>query len=485
MLTAGALAVAAERLWLAWDLALWVDETWTGTIVSQPGWRAFMREVWLDPNAPLYSLVMRLWTALFGLSNLALRAPSLLFAAAAAALPLLCRMPGLSFQARAAWGALIFFWIPGIIFSLDARGYALLLLLSVAQTILYARLLEAPSLRWAAGWALLAGLAILTHYYALCLAAVQGLLYLAIHRRRALATWPAALAFLPAFAWCLHHLPRLLQWTRPELNWYNRISWETAWELPAFLVGPVTPVFLPLLLALMGGIYVHSLSGDEARDEVSPSARSLGYAVATGAAVLLILALLGTLRPLLTVRYLTPIVPLALLGLVLAVRRAKRAHLGYLLLAGLYLLFALKPATLAAYIEERGEAGYEEAAEFLIRARPDRLVFAADAPGSWAAEPHTLAETGTFFFRRAGVQPKVVSLILRTTQDPNPRLLAQATGARPAILWFYVAEGSAAAVFPPSLNRLRPDWACFHRRRKTAGVIACAPRHLFPTAQTP
>ncbi len=477
LILGGALAVAAERLWLLRDLPLWVDETWTGTIVSQPSWSAFVREAWLDPNAPLYYVVMRLWTEAAGLSNLALRIPSLVFVAAAAALPLVWRVPELSREARATWAALIFLWVPSIIFSLDARSYALLLLVATAQAIAYVRLIEAPTLQRAALWSLLAALSILTHYFAGLLAGVQGLAFLYRHRGAALRTWPAALTFVPAFACLLYHLPRLLHWARPEIAWYGKVTGATAWELPAFVMGPVVPLFLPLVVVLLIG--ARFKTAPAGRDEPESPANALWWAVGTGLVALLLAGLLGALRPMLTLRYLTPIVPLALLGLVLAARGAKRAHVAYLLLTGLYLAFAMKPAMLQTLLRERSEAGYERAAEFLIAARPERLVFAADAPGSKHADPHSLEETGAFFFRRAGLDVDTASLLLDPAVDPHGRLFAHATGPRPAILWFYLDQGSAAAAFPPAIARLRPDWACMHSRYDGAGVIACAPRRLF------
>ena len=59
---------------------LWLDESWTGGIIGQPSWRAAFHQIYADVNAPLYYVLMRVWSGLAGLSDAALRAPSLVFA---------------------------------------------------------------------------------------------------------------------------------------------------------------------------------------------------------------------------------------------------------------------------------------------------------------------------------------------------------------------------------------------------------------------
>ncbi|NBU85209.1 MAG: hypothetical protein EBS21_11655, partial [Sphingomonadaceae bacterium] len=157
-------ATMALRLWASHGLPLWIDESWTAMIASQSSWGAFWREVWLDCNPPLYYALMALWTKIFGLSAFALRLPSLLFVTAAALLPLIWRVPGLSRAATLCWAALILLWGPGFDLAADARGYGLLLLLSTAQALAFIRLMHSPDVRRAALWAGLGSLSGLTHY---------------------------------------------------------------------------------------------------------------------------------------------------------------------------------------------------------------------------------------------------------------------------------------------------------------------------------
>ena len=183
------MAAFGLRIWLGLGLPLWLDESWTAMIATQPNWADFWREVWLDCNPPLYYAVMALWTGVFGASDLALRLPSLIFAALAIALPLGLRVPALSRAAALCFAVLLALWQPGFEMSVDARGYALLLALSVAQLLAYIRLMAAPDRRRAWIWAGLASLAGLTHYHSLLVSGLQGLALLYVHRARALELW--------------------------------------------------------------------------------------------------------------------------------------------------------------------------------------------------------------------------------------------------------------------------------------------------------
>src|ERR1044072_265573 len=99
LIALGFFGVLFVRAWLISELPLWVDETWTGVIAGQNTWASFWRAAWLDCNAPLYYAFMALWTDLFGLSNVALRTPSLIFVVAAAMVPAIWKTPGLSREA--------------------------------------------------------------------------------------------------------------------------------------------------------------------------------------------------------------------------------------------------------------------------------------------------------------------------------------------------------------------------------------------------
>jgi uncharacterized membrane protein len=371
----GAAALTIQRAWLLTRAPLWLDETWTGAIVSPPRWGDFAHEVYLDVNAPLYYLLIHLWQKIAGLSDLALRLPSLIFVTGAGLAPLIWRTPGLSRPASLLWASLLLAWWPGVAMSIDARAYGLLLLVSTLQAIAFVRLLHRPGRRDAFAWCGLGSLAILTHYFSLFAVAAQGLAYLLRHRRLALRTWPAALLFLPAFLWLAIHAPRLIEYARPDVAWYPLISWASVPPYLRFAIGQSTPWLAAAMILI---ILVAARWPATERDEpLTPSAH-LWLAVLAGVAVLILLLAVGAARPMLTLRYLTPIVPCLLLGIVLAARQARRAHLAFAGLATLFMSASLKPAVHSAGAEHRSVFGLSRASDRLLRLNPDRVVIALD-----------------------------------------------------------------------------------------------------------
>ena len=473
----GFFAVLAERIWLGTDLPLWIDETWTAIIASQPTWTLLWKEMWLDVNAPLYYVLMHLWVDVAGVSNAALRAPSIFFIISASLLPLLWRVPGISRESRLAWSAMIFFWWPGMAISVDARTYALLLFLSVAQTIAFIRLLDSPSRKSAFIWAIFGATGLLTHYYVIYALIVEGLIFLWIHRASALRTWPAALVFVPCLIEMAYHLPRVFEYTRPDARWYEPVQLKDLFYLVQFTFAPPSllfDVFLGLILA--GGIWAAKKYKSASSDRASASAR----AAAVSAPIMLAIALgIGVFQASLTDRYLTPLVPPMLLGIVVLAGQSIRPSVSYTTIAGLYLAAALTPGPLLKYQWGRTFYGYERASAFIEQAKPTMIVFAWDHPAAKILDPNSLQQLGGFFLQRAGQRVLTAPLILKAGDDANSLLLKAARGPRPAILWLYDRhQKSAAQDFPPMLD-LRPDWRCRHVRQGDRGVVACAPGRLF------
>jgi hypothetical protein len=209
------------ELWTERGLPLWLDEAWTVGIAGPAPWIDFFHQVYWDVNAPLYYVVMYAWQGVFGQSDLAMRGPSMIFAVATPLLVAFSSVEGLNRTGRLGWASVMALWFPALSYAQEARCFAMLLFVSTLQTLAFIRLLQGPSTRRAAIWASFAALAILTHYDAIFLGAVQGLTYLAVHRLRAVRTWPAALAFIPAFGWLLYHLPRIVQFAQPGIAWYD------------------------------------------------------------------------------------------------------------------------------------------------------------------------------------------------------------------------------------------------------------------------
>ncbi len=131
---------------------LWIDETFTGAISSQPTFDSFVQLAHSDaPPSFLYYLFMHVWQMVFGLSDVALRAPSLGFSAAAPLVIAFASVPDLARAERLTWAAMLALWIPGIGFAQDARAYGFLLLMAALQTLVFYRLMAAPSYRYMHG----------------------------------------------------------------------------------------------------------------------------------------------------------------------------------------------------------------------------------------------------------------------------------------------------------------------------------------------
>jgi hypothetical protein len=439
-----------------------------------------VRHTWLDANAPLYYAFMHVWGGLFGFSDAAMRAPSILFGALIPAPALLVRLPGLSTEARLAWAAMLALWLPGLWFSEDARGYALLTLLCTAQTVAFIRLLDRPSTRLAALWAVFAALAILTHYYALVLAGLQGLAYLALRRGQALRTWPAVLVFVPVFAWMAVHAPRLALFARPDVAWYSRIRVGSLGRLLAYPIGSPGLASYVAVLGLVALIVFLAAWRGRWR-LVRPPALAAGSrapvvaAVATAVLGALFVLGVGFLRPSFTDRYLAPFAPGVLLGTATLFSVLHRR--APFTLPALLILFGL--AADQWWRDELKIAGrvynYEVASSLLMRGKPEVLVFLWDHPAHRIEPDDQLAVVGDAFFRRAGVPVKAAPVHVAADEDPSPKLAAAAQGKRAAILWMYDRGvlGTAARRHLPHIEDYDPQMQCRNLGRGGIGIIAC------------
>lgn len=465
-------AALVLRIWLGRGLPLWLDESWTGMIASQMDARSFWREAWLDCNPPLYYAIMALWTQMAGSSDLALRLPSLICVTLAPLLPLGARLPGLGAPYRIGWAMLLALWGPGFEAAVDARGYGLLYLISVAQLLAFVALMGAPNRRRAILWAGLGALAGLTHYHALLAAGLQGLVLIAYHRDRALALWPAALAFVPTFGWLAIHAPRLADYARPDVAWYEPMSPQLAADFVRSALGVSTAGMAVMLLGLAIGAVMARRRATDGRKMDSAGAIWAITALISAAGLGMELAL-STIKPMLTDRYLIPLVPGLLLGLVLMVQRWGRGGLGLTALVALYGA-TLHPEAMRARLVDKTGYGFAAASRFIAAQNPARVIFVWDHPAAHILDPASVAKLGGFFLHRAGQTLPVVPVVLAPQADAN-RLLPQWAGDTGAVIWIYNrARASAARTHPPQAYawRGRP---CLWSKGRWVGTLACGP----------
>jgi hypothetical protein len=469
------LATGAAKLAFAQSHPLGLDELWTGMIASQRSLGGFIRQCYLDVNAPLFYAVAWIWAQVAGLSDDALRFPSVVFASTA---PLLALTPNSAIprQARMIWAALLACWIPGFVFAAEARSYALLLFIDAGSTAAYLALLEKPSTRAAFVWTTASSLLILTHYLALPLVACQGLGFLVVHRLRAVRTWPALAAFLPALASLVAHATLLLRFTGQGAAGAAPLPASELPQLVAFLVGGRSSAFILLTWAALA-IALWRLRSGAAASRGEEDTPSLAWAApATSLAATILCLGVSLAHPLIIDRYLTPMVPGILLGIALVARRlGERWPIAPATLAALQ--FGLVIGLLPAALHPSSRLSLEEAWSDLGAAGVRRLAFFWDSPAAAGGNTDSLAQVGGFFFRRTGRTLPVTGLILKPGEDPNPILALGDRRAGAGIIWLSQgAAGAASRRYPPRIERIDPTWLCRNYGTAPQFVIACIRR---------
>lgn len=475
----GVVYLLCMRLYLAATLPLWLDETWSGMIASQSDWTSFWREAWLDCNPPLYYIFLSGWTALFGESNLALRMPAFLFMIVAALLPLLWRPSGMTKFGTLIFAALLLFWQQASLVMTDARGYGLLIALATASCLVFAKLVQQPTRLLSAAWVALGTLMFLTHYYSGILALGQALVLVFRHRADTLRLWPTALVAVPGLAWFAYHLPRLGDYARKDVVWYPPTTFFSALRHLEFIVAgshliPLMTIIVVLVLMILQNRRQKSANPVAER----PADRDLALVVLAAGVGFAIAIAVGVFQESLTDRYFMPLVPPALLGLVLAVQRCKAPTLAGLMLAFMFLIPSLNPNFAFKGSYQRTYYGYEKGSDFIANQKPDQLLFFWDHPAGKILDQQSLEKIGRYFLARDGIQVPIQAFVIGERENPNPIIRAAATGQRPAIIWLYdTGHKSSANYYRPIFDK-DPAWNCQHRRLALSrgnhlGTIAC------------
>jgi mannosyltransferase len=153
--------------------ALWHDEALAVNIARLP-LSEIPAALARDGHPPLFYVLLHAWIGLAGDGDRAVRALSGVFSVAL--LPLAWTAGRRLGGSRCAWTALLVvcLWPYAIYFANSARMYALVMLLSLAGTLLVADALSRPRLLRLAAVAVVSGLLSLTHYWGLWLLAATG-----------------------------------------------------------------------------------------------------------------------------------------------------------------------------------------------------------------------------------------------------------------------------------------------------------------------
>jgi hypothetical protein len=464
---------------------LGLDETFTGMIAGQPDLRALLHQCQLDVYAPLSYLVSWAWAQVSGLSDAALRFPSAVFACLA---PLVALAPSrlMPKSVRLTWAALLACWYPGLVFGQIARCYSLVLLIGAINSVTYVWLLRRPTLKRALVWCGVSSLFILDHYFAAILVGCQGVAYLAIHREKALRTWPAALVFAPAFASIALKAALLTGYARPGVSWMAPLHLADVRDMAQYLAG-TTVAEGYVLIWLVVGLCFRWRTSEVGRAPASDDAQ--GAILITSLLALLATAIclaIGFWKPIVIARYLTAVVPGLMLGLALIAHRFGRSWT--LAPAALVAGFAgLVFVLLFSPIHGRSAFSIEDASNGLMAHKPRALVFLWDNPLAQTDVGEQFSQVGGFFFKRAGHPINVDAPRWANGTNPNLILLAHARSPGTAILWVYDVSvpGTLAIRYPPNLTRLDPTLHCQDYGGSGIGVLACdrQPPHTWLVAK--
>jgi hypothetical protein len=471
MLAAAFLFGLAGRMVSGWSLPLSFDETFSGTIASQPNLAGLVHWCLNELSGPAFYMPLWGWTRFAGDSNVALRLPSFLLSLAA---PLLIAWRGhRDRDLRYFWAALALLWLPGLSMAPYARPYAQLFFLGTAQAMAFLRMAETPSTGRALLWTSLSGLMVLTHYYAAPVCAVQGLAYLAFRRKAAVATWPALLALVPVAAWMAVHLPMVLDFARVSGGHYVLLGAGDLSLLPTMLFGSV--VHGLLILGIIGTTLV--MQRNDLRTARLGAAEPL--LAASGILAFLCVFALAFFRPSFAPRYLTPALPAVLFAVALWARyMLRRDWRPVALVFGLLFLvagFMIGERMTGRVEDDRAAANLEEPSRWIMERPVGRLVFFWDSVIGGYGDAGGIKDLAGFLFRRAGHPVAVQVVRVGLDADPNAAVLAAATGPGTAILW-----RTTDVMLDPRFASRRADIARrdprFECRSFGPAITACRPR---------
>ena len=473
LLVAAALVVLRISL-AGFGLPLWLDENFSAAIAVQPTVHGLIDWCLNELSGPLYYSTLWAWEKVAGDSNAALRVPGHVIALAT---PLFLLWKGHpDREVRILWALMIGLWPLGFDIDITARPYAMVVFMGCVQAVAFLRLMEAPDTRRAALWAGASALAILTHYHALVITGIEGLIYLATWRMTALRTWRAGLVFVPVAGWMAFHLAMVLGYATSGQTWYHLVDSLDLVVVPLFLFGGVAMTVL--VFVLLPIVARHRLVEGQPVLRWSPEVALM----TAGLAATVIVVALGAIRPTFAMRYLLAyfgatslIVPLLL--------RAARPLVPMAPLAAVLLLIGGAAAPLANRVihpdtPARYAFNYQNASEWIMQqSAPRRLVFLWDNPTALLGHADKLADVGGFFFRRAGQHPEVVIPKYPLNGDPWPAVRGLVgTSGDSAVIWMADDDVPQTSKLTHPIGILHDaNWNCRDFGLGHFTVLACVP----------
>lgn len=462
----------------------WLDESFSGAVAAAPDLAAYFRLVGADLNGPLYYLLLRPWSAVFGLSDAGLRSLSLVLSAGAPLAVALAPVPGLKRAERLAWAAMLALWIPGIGYAQSAKPQALAFCLATLQLLAFINLLgqTRPTIRAAALWVGLSALAIEAHYDLAYIGLAQGLVYLGLRRMAAVRTWPSLLLLLPVVIEIGRKLALLIHLTTPGVAWYELLRPSDLPYIAAYVVGGFA--WLAAYPSLILGFAVLGRNSDAA--ESDDGTRALAWASLACLFALAGIVIVGAIRPTFTFRYAGPFAPGILLGVFLLLQRLARGErwVAYPVMVGVSSVFVGMWLVKGAPLPDSGfeHLNIEQATKSLMRSGVREVAFTWDNPVTHGTPIDIGRAPADFFFKRAHVKVAVTYVDVGGGEDPNRVLLRAAAPNGGAILWLYDkgVRGTAAIRYAPHISALAPHYSCRQFGLELVGAVACIDTRFTP-----
>jgi uncharacterized membrane protein len=175
LLVAILLIAAIVRLYNLGALALWHDEAFSVLYIQYP-WTEMMRRIALDVHPPLYYIVLRIWSAFGGYSEMGLRTLSVIFGVLTVWATFDFTREAFGDVKRARYAALLVALNPfQAQFALEARMYTLGTFLIMLSSYLLLKALATNRRTLWIWFAIVAAACLYTHYFLLFSIAAQGL----------------------------------------------------------------------------------------------------------------------------------------------------------------------------------------------------------------------------------------------------------------------------------------------------------------------
>lgn len=455
----------------------WFDESFSGAVAAAPNLTAYFRLIGTDVNGPLYYLLLRPWSAVFGLSDAGLRSLSLVLSAGAPLAVAVAPVRGLKPAERLTWAAMLALWIPGIGYAQSAKPQALAFFLATLQLLAFINLLgqTKPTIRAAALWVGLSALAIEAHYDLAYIALAQGLVYLGLRRMAAVRTWPSSLLLLPVVIEIGRKFALLVHLTKPGVAWYELLQPSDLPLVAAYVVGGFAWLATyPSLI--LGFAFLGRNSNAAERDD---GTRALAWASLACLFALAGIVTVGAVRPTFTFRYAGPFAPGILLGVFLILRRFAKGErwVAYPAVVGAAGVFVSMWLVDGAPPPDSGfeHLSIEQASKSLMRSGVREVAFTWDNPEAHGTPIDVGRAPADFFFERAHAKVAVTYVDVGGGEDPNRALLRAAAPNGGAILWLYDKglRGTAAIRYAPHISALDPHYSCRQFGLELVGAMAC------------